>query len=290
MFTKRLREGSPGVNLSLQVSTTSIVGLVVCHVDPLIHSLVKKINIDRVARRDHKSGSRRGEVRSRVGRQSSSSLRSMQEVGDGVVGHPGVLGGGQVGRRGGDRGRGLGAAAGLAPGLIATVFSSDSGSGTSSKSISNSSEAAPGVTDGVGTAVSPGFGPGPASATRRRGRPTFSTRSLTGPIAQLVARLEHSLAFDLLAVEERPVGAAQVLDQEHPVLLEELAVLAADLRRLDPELAFVVPPGRGDAVAELQGGRGAPTAEDDELEIPWRSGPGVGATPPSRDSVECWGA
>jgi hypothetical protein len=41
----------------------------------------------------------------------------------------------------------------------------------------------------------------------------------------------------------------------------------ADFRRFDSELAIVVAPGRGDAVAEFQGGRGAPATEDDELKI-----------------------
>ena len=116
--------------------------------------------------------------------------------------------------------------------------------------------------------MSPGLGP----AGRRRPSTAARLADLLDPELdradrQLVARLQDPLALDLLAVEERAVGAAQVLDQEHPVLLEELAMPAADLRRLDPELAIVVAAGRGDAVAELQGGRGAPATEDDELEI-----------------------
>ena len=97
--------------------------------------------------------------------------------------------------------------------------------------------------------------------------PTFATRSLTWPIVELVAGLEHPLLLDPLPVDERSVGTAQVLDQEQPLLPEELAVPPADPRGLDPEPAVVVAADRRDAVAEPDRPRGGTASDDQELVV-----------------------
>ena len=80
---------------------------------------------------------------------------------------------------------------------------------------------------------------------------------------QLIADLQGLLAEDPLAVDERPVGAAQVAHGQLALGLVDLAVPAAHLRRLDPDDAVIVSPEAGHAIGQLQRRRG--TAAPDDL-------------------------
>ena len=79
---------------------------------------------------------------------------------------------------------------------------------------------------------------------------------------QDVAGLERLLPEDSLAVDEGPVGTAQVLDHELPLVLEDLAMTTADLRGADPDQAVVVATDAVDSIHQLQRGRLASAADD----------------------------
>ena len=79
-----------------------------------------------------------------------------------------------------------------------------------------------------------------------------------------VAGLERLLAEHTFAVDEGPVGTAQVPQDELVSLLEELAMTAADLRRSDPDLAIVVAANAVDSIHQLQ--RVCPAAASHDLE------------------------
>src|SRR5262249_22364593 len=85
-----------------------------------------------------------------------------------------------------------------------------------------------------------------------------------GPDGQFVPGLEGLLPEHPFAVDEGPVGTAQVADRELAPDLEELAMAAADLRRLDANQAIVVPAEGRDAVGQFEGSGG--TAASDHLE------------------------
>ncbi len=82
------------------------------------------------------------------------------------------------------------------------------------------------------------------------------------PHGQLVAGLQDLLSGDFLAVDKRPVGAAEVTDRELVRDLEDFAVPPADLRRLDADQAVIVAADAGDAIGQLESRRGTSAADD----------------------------
>src|SRR5262249_6743890 len=74
--------------------------------------------------------------------------------------------------------------------------------------------------------------------------------------------LQGLLAEDPLAVDERAVRAAQVAQGQPAVGVDDLTMSSADLGRLDPDDAVVMPPEAGHPIGQPQRGRGT-TAPDD---------------------------
>ncbi len=93
-----------------------------------------------------------------------------------------------------------------------------------------------------------------------------------GPDGELVAGFKDLLSHDSLAIDKRSVRAAEVADGELVRDLEDLTMAPADLRRLDPDHAVIVSTDAGDAVGQLECGRGAAAADDLEYVI-HRGGP-----------------
>ena len=58
---------------------------------------------------------------------------------------------------------------------------------------------------------------------------------------QVVAVVDFLRAIDLLTVEERAIGAVEVVDEDSPVLNGDRAVAPANERAAEPELAVFIP-------------------------------------------------
>ena len=91
---------------------------------------------------------------------------------------------------------------------------------------------------------------------------------------QHVAGLEALLPEDSLAVDERPVGAAQIAEHEPVAVLEELAVAAAHLGGADPDQAVVVAADAVDSVDQLERVGFAAAADDLENIVHGLGNPG----------------
>ena len=113
-----------------------------------------------------------------------------------------------------------------------------------------------------------GFGLGCGARRERRGRlAEFRHSEGDGADCQLVAVLQRLFAGDALAVDECPIGAAQVAEHELSPDLVELAMAAANLCRLDADDTIVVAPEAGDVVGQFERGGGASAPHDLEYII-----------------------
>ena len=120
---------------------------------------------------------------------------------------------------------------------------STSGSGSpSSNSISNSSCSSSSDGDGVQDGGVGGLGLGirARSGPGQWAWPSWATRSVTAPTVSSSPCFKGLLPGDLLAIDERPVGTAEVADRELVRDLKKLAMAPADLRRLDADQAVIV--------------------------------------------------
>ena len=128
------------------------------------------------------------------------------------------------------------------------------------------------------TAVSPALGleAGLAGIRAAGGWPSLATRSVTAPTVSSSPCFQDLLACNSFAVDERPVGAAQVTERELASDLEELAMAPADLRRLDADHTVVVATEAGHVVGQLECRRGASAPHDLEYIIHRRLARSVG--------------
>ena len=79
---------------------------------------------------------------------------------------------------------------------------------------------------------------------------------MTAPTVNSSPGFKTCCPADFLAVDEGPVGTAEVADRELVRDLEDFAMAPADLRRLDADQAVVVATDAGDAIGQLESRRG----------------------------------